>query len=112
MNKKQIKVSTVRQEADIEVVYVNSNLISKAIRASIATKIIIDEMKTRGSISTVMQCDEEGAPIVDENGKTIPQLDEKGNLIYNYNYCSLDPTFVGQFHTQIAPFIEELVNIS
>ena len=32
---KKIKVSTVKQMADVEVLFINSNLISKAIRASI-----------------------------------------------------------------------------
>lgn len=107
---KKIQVSTVKQMADVEVVFVNSNLISKAIRASIAAKEIIESMKGRGCISTVIQHDEEGAPIMDENGMTVPQLDEKGNLIYDYNYFSMDNHLVEQFHTQIAPFIEELVD--
>lgn len=107
---KKIKVSTVKQMADVEVLFINSNLISKAIRASIAAKLIVDEMKNRGCINTVMQCDEEGKPIMDENGMAVPQLDENGNLIYNYSYFSMDPHAVEQFHTQVAPFIEELVN--
>lgn len=106
---KKIKVSTVKQMADIEVLFINSNLISKAIRASIAAKAILDKMREYNTaIVQVIKRDDEGGEVLDENGKPIPELDENGNPIFNYSYFKMDAVFVEQFHKHIAPFIEEL----
>lgn len=106
---KKIKVSTVKQTADVEVLFVNSNLISKAIRASIAAKGILDKMREYNSaIAPVIKRDDEGGEALDENGKPIPELDESGNPIFNYNYFKMDAALVEQFHKHVAPFIEEL----
>lgn len=106
---KKIQVSTVRQEADVEVVFVNSNLISKAIRASIAAKAILDKMCEYGNaIGPVIKRDDEGGEVLDENGKPIQELDENGNPIFEYSYFKMDAVLVEQFHKHVAPFIEEL----
>lgn len=106
---KKIKVSTVRQEADVEVVFINSNIISKAIRASIAAKSILDKMcEYNSAINPVIKKDNEGEEVHDENGKPIQELDENGKPMFNYSYFRMDAVLVAEFHKYIAPFIEEL----
>lgn len=106
---KKIQVSTIRQEADVEVVFINSSIISKAIRASIAVKGILDKMREyNDAIIPVIKKDDEGGEVLDENGKPMPELDENGNPMFSYNYFKMDETFVEQFHKHVAPFIEEL----
>ena len=106
---KKIKVSTVKQMSEIEVLFINSNLISKTIRASIAAKAILDKMcEYNSSISQVTKIDDEGGETLDENGKPIPELDERGNPMFNYSYFKMDAVLVEQFHKHIASFIEEL----
>ena len=108
---KKVKVSTVRQMADVEVLFINSNLISKAIRASIATKSILDKMcEYSSAISPVIKQGDEGGEILDENGKPVQELDENGRPMFNYGYFRMDATYVEQFHKHIASFIEELTN--
>lgn len=108
---KKIQVSTVKQMADVEVIFVNSNIISKAIRASIAAKSIMDKMcEYNNAICPVLKKDDEGGEVVDENGKPVQELDENENPMFSYNYFRMDATFVEQFHKHVAPFIEELVN--
>lgn len=107
---KKIKVSTVKQMADVEVLFINSNLISKAIRASIAAKSILDKMgEYGGSIHALVEIDEEGNNATDENGKPILRLDEDGNQMFDYSLFRMDAAYVEQFHKYVAPFIQELV---
>lgn len=108
---KKIQVSTVRQMTDVEVLFINSNLISKAIRASIAAKSILDKMcEYNSAINPVIKQDDEGTEVLDENGKPIPELDEDGKPMFVYSYFKMDATYVEQFHKHIASFIEELTN--
>jgi hypothetical protein len=111
--KKKIEVSAVRQTADVEVIYVNANLISKAIRACIAMNSIIERMKAQGYIVPRYDApeDENGNPITDERGivKSTPVLDEKGNQIIDY--CSgvdLNSYELRALNEDVAPFLNEL----
>ena len=112
MNKKQIKVSTVRQEADVEVLFINSNLISKAIRASIAAQNIRAKMGSSILQLEEPKLDEDGNEVTDENGNVVmvPVVDEHNYVKHKYNYASLDPETVEDFHKNLLPFIQELVN--
>lgn len=109
MNKK-IKVSTVRQEADVEVLYVNSNLISKAIRASIAAKNILYQISDAIQPLEEPKLDENGKEVVDENGKIvrIPVVDKNNNVVHQYSWANMSDAAVEEFHKNVLPFIEEL----
>lgn len=108
---KKIQVSTVKQTADVQVLFINASLITKVLRASIATKNILDKMCEYGNaIAPIIKMGDEGEEVLDENGKPIQELDENGKPMFNYSYFRMDATFVEQFHTQIAPFLKELVD--
>lgn len=105
MNKK-IQVSTVRQEADVEVIFVNSHLINKAIRAQIALDNALADTR-----SPRIAKDENGSDVVDENGKPVQDKDENGNLLYDYNYRGIrDEKDIIALHETVKSFIDELTS--
>lgn len=112
---KKIQVSTVRQTADVEVVFVNANLIKKALHAQMAASKIAKRMEQSRDVYplTETDVDQDGNPIVDEKtGKTKehPVLDEKGNQLWHYDYHRLDDNEVEDFYKNVVPFLDELVN--
>ena len=111
---KKIQVSTVRQIADVEVLFVNASLIAKALRAQMAASKIAKHMEDNRNVYPVMEpeVDQEGNPIVDENGyvKEHPMLDEKGNQVWYYGNHRLDAIDVEDFYKNVAPFLKELVD--
>lgn len=103
---KQIQVSTVRQTADVEVVFVNANLISKVIKAQNA----LDRM-LEGTREPCFRTDGEGERILDENGKPVQEKTEDGKLIYQYNYRGIRETRdLEDLHEKVKSLIDELVN--
>ena len=103
---KKIQVSTVQQTANVEVIYVNANLISKAIRA----KLKLDAM-LEGTKSKVFMTDDEGNIVMDENGKEVQKKDENGNLIWSYNYLPMrKDEVVKDLHEIVKSFIDELTD--
>ena len=101
---KKIQVSTVRQEAEVEVIFVNSHLINKAIRASIALDNILADTRTPRTMR-----DDEGKEVLDENGKPVQEKDENGKLLYNYNYRGIrDEKDIEALHETVKSFIDEL----
>ena len=108
---KKIQVSTVKQTADVQVLFINASLITKALRASIASKSILDKMREfNNAICPVIKKDDEGGDILDENGKPVQELDENGKPMFTYSYFRMDATFVEQFHEHVASFLKELVD--
>lgn len=111
---KKIYVSTVRQMADVEVLFVNASLIAKALRAQMATEKIAKRMEDNRDVYPVMEpdVDQEGNNITDENGciKEHPALDEKGNQVWYYSMHRLDAVDVENFYKNVAPFLKELVD--
>ena len=102
---KQIQVSTVRQTADVEVVFVNASLISKVIKAQTA----LDRM-LNGTRTPAIKCDDEGKQVLDANGKPVFETDDDGNIIYDYNYYGLrDPRDIVDLHEKVKALIDELV---
>lgn len=103
---KQIVVSTVRQQADVEVVFVNANLISKVIKAQNA----LDRM-LEGTREPCFRTDGEGEQILDENGKPIQEKTEDGKLVYQYSYRGIrEPRDIEDLHEKVKSLIDELVN--
>ena len=103
---KQIQVSTVRQTADVEVVFVNANLISKVIKAQAALDRMLD-----GTRTPRVQCNEDGKEIVDENGKPVWEKDENGNILYDYSYRGIrEQRDIEDLHEKVKSLIDELVN--
>lgn len=109
---KKIQVSTVRQTADVEVLFVNANLISKVIRASIAIENIIELAKARGCIVPryYQEEDENGNPITDDKGiiKTTPVLDENNKQIIDYQRADVSKEDLQALNEQVMPFLKEL----
>jgi hypothetical protein len=109
---KKIQVSTVRQTADVEVLFVNANLISKAIRASIAIENIIKLAKAQGCIIPRyhQENDENGNPITDDKGiiKTTPVLDENNKQIIDYQRADITEEDLYALNEQVMPFLTEL----
>jgi hypothetical protein len=108
---KKIKVSTVKQMADVEVLFVNSNLISKAIRASIAAQNILQQLSNAIQQLEEPLLDEEGNKVKNENGDVVmvPKVDEHNHVVHKYGWASLNEFSVEDFHKNILPFIQELV---
>lgn len=102
---KQIVVSTVRQTADVEVVFVNANLISKVIKAQSA----LDRM-LEGTHMPCIQHDEDGNDVVDKDGKPVYAKDENGNIIYEYGYGIRKDKDIADLHEKVKSLIDELVN--
>jgi len=111
---KKIHVSTVEQTANVEVIYVNATLITKALRAQMAAQEIAKRMENNRSVRPAMEqeVDQEGNPITDKNGclKEKPVLDEKGNQTWEYRSYCLGDGEVENFYKNVAPFLKELVD--
>ena len=111
---KKIRVSTVNMNSDVQVLFVNANLISKALRAQMAASKIAKRMEDVRDVYPVMEdeVDQEGNRVVDENGraKEHPVLDENGNQVWYYGYHRIDAIDVEDFYKNVAPFLRELVD--
>jgi hypothetical protein len=112
---KKIQLSTVRQTADVEVLYVNANLISKTIKAETALGLLIESLKAQGCIVPRYEpeLDENGEPKVDKDGCVIDRkvIDEKtGKQIIDYCSCRLNADDIAVLYETIAPFLKELVD--
>lgn len=109
---KKIQVSTVRQTADVEVLFVNANLISKVIRASIAIENIIELAKDQGCIIPryYQEEDENGNPLTDDKGiiKTTPVLDENNKQIIDYSQVDISKEDLRALNEQVMPLLKEL----
>lgn len=109
---KKIQVSTITKNAEVEVLFVNANLISKAVRASIAVNDIIERVKAEGCIipryDTPM--DENGNPEHDDRGvvKTTPVLDAKGNQIIDYVHTEVSGIELQKLNEVVNSFLTEL----
>lgn len=100
-NNKQIQISTVRQTADVEVIFVNANLISKAIRASMAAHNVLDKCVC---INHVPECDEDGTPKRNENGELI--FTDK--TIKSYFPHDIREEDLKSLDETVLPFLDEL----
>lgn len=103
---KKIQISTVQQTTDVEVIFVNSTLISKAIRAQIALNAALKDTRT----PKVMR-DDEGEPVLDANGKEVCKKDENGNTEYDYSYKGIrEEEHLAALHDVVKTFVDELAN--
>lgn len=111
---KKIRVSTVNMNSDVQVLFINSSLITKALRAQMAASKIAESMEHNGDARPVTRTrvDENGEAVLNEQGFAIedPELDEKGNQLWYYGDHCLDPNDVENFYKNIAPFLKELVD--
>lgn len=113
---KKIQMGTVRQEANVEVLFVNASIISKAIHALVAANSIMNKMTSgyNPAIKPTMTqaMNENGEGIVDGEGREVFEqaVDKNGNKMFDYDNIRLDAEYVEQFHTRIMPFIQELVD--
>lgn len=111
---KKIQVSTVRQLSDVEVIFINANLISKVIKADIAIDNVVVDAACSGAIKPQanVKLDEDGNKALDENGTPVmePLLDENGMQIVYYDYLQLHPEQVKAIAEIVAPLLRELVD--
>ena len=109
---KKIQVSTITKNAEVEVLFVNANLISKAIRASIAVNEIIENAKAEGCIVPRYDADidENGNPVCYDRGvvKTTPVLDAKGKHIIDYSSTKVSAIELQKLNEEVNSFLTEL----
>jgi len=107
-------MSTVNMNSDVQVLFINASLITKALRAQMAASKIAKSMENNREVYPVteMDVDENGNTIKDENGcpKEHPVLDENGNQVWCYDSHLLDDNAVQEFYDDVAPFLKELVD--
>lgn len=112
--KKRIQLSTVKQEACVEVVFVNANLICKVINSSNVLRSIIEDAENRYCIKylTEVAVDQDGNPMVDEDGCAIQQpiCDKDGKLVAEYSTFPIDGTRLKQLNETVLQFLDELRN--
>lgn len=109
---KKIQLSTVRQEADVEVIFVNAALICKVINAHNALKSIIDnaERTHRIKAETQLAKNDDGTPCLTEDGYEIeePILDKNGKPVVHYFSYNLDEKELMGLAESALPFLNEL----
>lgn len=103
---KKIQVSTVKQTADVEVIYVNSNLIAKAIKSLIALKELDEQIVHESLRKESLPCiDEEGRPITDEATGTVKTMTEE-----HYDTIGIGGHALKAIHEIVMPFVKELTD--
>jgi hypothetical protein len=111
---KKIQLSTVRQEADVEVIYVNAALICKVINAHNVMDSIIRKAKDNYGIKepTHTVLDENGEPCLNENGYEIKErdVDENGKPVVMYSSYKIDDCELEGLAETVLPFLNELRN--
>lgn len=109
---KKIQLSTVRQEADVEVIYVNAALICKVINAHNAMDSIIRKAKDGYDIKepTHTVLNENGEPCLDENGFEIQErdVDKNNKPVVIYNSHRLSGEQLADLAEIVLPFLNEL----
>ena len=100
---KAIQFGTTNRQCDIEIIEVNSYLITKAVKAQIKLHAALD-----GTKSPVYEKDAEGNTLKDANGNKIQKKDEKGNLVYSYDRYLKRESDVQAMH-EVMEFLDELV---
>lgn len=110
--KKKIQLSTVRQEADVEVVFVNAAFISKVINADNAIQGIVNGALRYGAITPVNEpeVDENGNEVTDANGCLVfkPVLNSDGNQKVEYNSFNITKEELVDLNETVLPFLTEL----
>lgn len=111
---KKIRVSTVNMNSDVQVLFINASLITKALRAQMAASKIAVSMETNRDVYPITRkrLDENGEAVLNEKGFAIedPELDENGNQVWYYGNHRLDNVDVENFYKNVAPFLKELVD--
>ena len=112
---KKIQLSTVRQTADVEVLFVNAALICKVINANNALKSIIDSAKLNQRIKAETQLakNDDGTPCLTEDGYEIeePILDKNGKPVVHYSSYCLEAEELMELAEDVLPFLDELRTI-
>lgn len=102
---KKVKVSTVRQLSDVEVIYINSSLIYKVIRACDVIQNIINTASMQGCINPQFELVHDDDGVV--TGKK-PVLDDTGSHVVEYrdvHICSEDLRAMAE---RVEPILNEL----
>lgn len=109
---KKIQLSTVRQTADVEVLFVNAALICKVINAHNVMDSIIRKAKDNYGIKepTHTVLDENGEPCLNENGYEIKErdVDENGKPVVMYSSYRIDDCELEGLAEVVLPFLNEL----
>lgn len=99
----KIRVSTIRQMADVQVINVNARLVSKATRASVMLRSILDRF---AMVEQTLKTDANGKVIVDVDGP-IPENRLSFTHIIGENPCAGIEAV--EVCTSVCEFLDELV---
>lgn len=99
----KITVSSVKQTADVQVLYVNAYLISKVIRAQIEMESLLCPNRR-----PTFETDEDGTLKVDENGNNVIAKDKNGNEIYSYCSHYTEPQDLEALDKKVLSLLNEL----
>lgn len=95
----KIKVSTVKMQADVEAIMLNSSFVAKAVRAADVASHLKDLIETN---SKRYELDEEGNRKLDKDGKPVQIIDVGSSHIY------IDCPEVEDVYNRLIPLVEEL----
>lgn len=99
----KITVSSVKQTADVQVLYVNAYLISKVIRAEVEMENLLCPTRR-----PVFETDDEGTLKVDENGNNVIAKDKDGNEIYTYESRWIESRDLEALDKKVLSLLNEL----
>jgi len=99
---KKIQFSSVEKTCNVEIIELNTYMISRAIKAQLKMQNAL-----AGTKSPVYEKDTEGNTLKDPNGNKIQKKDEKGNLMYSYDRYLKNEDSVKQLH-EAMEFLNEL----
>lgn len=103
---KKIQISTVKQTADVEVIFVNANLISKAIKSLVALEEVDNVIKQNAlRVDEVAELDSEGKPVVEDLTGQV-----KTKKVESYDPICIDGAMLSRIHNIVLPFIKELTD--
>ena len=95
----KIKVSTVKMQADVEAIMLNSSFVAKAVRAADVANNLKNHIEAD---SKRYELDEEGNRKLDKDGKPIQIVEVGRSHIY------IESIEVEDIYNRLIPFVEEL----
>jgi len=99
---KKIQFSSVEKTCNVEIIELNTYMISRAIKAQLKMQSALE-----GSKTPVYEKDSEGNTFKDANGNKIQKKDDKGNLVYSYDRYLRNEEAVKKLHEALE-FLNEL----
>ena len=99
---KKIQFSSVEKTCNVEIIELNTYMISRAIKAQLKMQSALE-----GSKTPIYEKNSEGNTLKDANGSKIQKKDDKGNLMYSYDRYLRNEEAVKKLHEALE-FLNEL----